>query len=556
MVFNNMGGRNGSIAQMQPQGGQPRPAPAPAPGWRDIPLQQPPSKRKRQRRLITFLIIVLLFLIIFAALRVSAIASGANDQLLVHIGNQQVATLDLRQSFPISPYLFGTNVFPLHDSSSLDSPFSGFMPDTSLMRNGLRSAGINLLRYPGGNWGEQHILSQSQLNDFSKLLTQTNAQGMLQAHLSGPVPDQAGVLQPQGMNNSLASRANLAAQWVNYMNKSNNGLHPVLFWTVGNEPDRLIDPLTKKPYTVADYVNAFIQFSRAMHQADPRIKVFGPEISQFFGVGAGPFDATKHAWMDSFLQGVGAYEKAHFGKDLFYHLLDGVSFHFYPFGNTQEPSSLVLSSASQWNYLLPPLRDLIQRDLGRDVPIAITEINSNVGPVLPTPAVASLWWADTLGALMNQQVDYVAFFATAGVSRPYPLFTPDGLHETAMMRVMQLFSKLQHNLIPLPVQNDPISVYATQDDSHQTVSLLFINKSANSQLVEVDPANQVAGISPWQSQSIALAGNSIVVVTLHRGGGADAYSFSEQGGNSAAAAQLVHTVCGNKTDLMGNSIPC
>jgi hypothetical protein len=554
MVFNYMGGRNGAIGQIQPPPGQPQPTPAP--GWRDIPLQQPPSKRKRQRRLITFLTIVLLILIIFAGLRISEVASSANDQLLVHIGGQQVATLDLRQSFPISPYLFGTNVFPLHATSSLDSTTSGFMPYTSLMSSGMQAAGIKLLRYPGGNWGEQHILSDSQLDDFSKMLTQTNAQGMLQAHLSGPVVDQTGTLQPAGMTDSLASRANFAARWVSYMNTSKNGLHPVLFWTVGNEPDRLIDPLTRKPYTVADYVNAFIQFSRAMHQADPNIKVFGPEISQFFGVGAGPFDAGGHAWMDGFLEGVGAYEQAHFGKDMSYHLLDGVSFHFYPFSTSQAPSSLILSSANQWNYLLPPLRNLIQRDLGRDAPIAVTEINTNVGQIVPSPGIASLWWADTLGSLMNQEVGYAAFFSTAGVSRPYPLFTPDGLHETAMMRVMQLFSRLQHNLVPLSVQDNPVSVYATQDDSHQTVSLLFINKSSDAQLVQVAPADQVAGYSPWSSQSITLAGNSIVVVTLHRSAGADAYSFREPGGNSAAAAPLVYTVCGHKTDPLASSIPC
>ena len=49
--------------------------------------------------------------------------------------------------------------------------------------------------------------------------------------------------------------------------------HPVLLWTVGNEPDRLLNPDTGEVYTVADYVTAFIHFSIAMHQDDPQIQV-------------------------------------------------------------------------------------------------------------------------------------------------------------------------------------------------------------------------------------------------------------------------------------------
>ena len=98
---------------------------------------------------------------------------------------------------------------------------------------------------------------------------------------------------------------------------------------------------------------------------------------------------------------------------------------------------------------------------------------------------------------MNQAVEYVAFFATEGINAPYPLFTSRGLNETPIFRVMQLFSHLQHNLIPIETQGNSINMYATQDDAHQTVSLLLINNSATTQFAQVSSQNQFFGWSNW-----------------------------------------------------------
>ena len=52
-------------------------------------------------------------MLILAAVRVMSVESGNNDQLVLKVGNQQQALIDLRQpAIPISPYLFGVNVFP------------------------------------------------------------------------------------------------------------------------------------------------------------------------------------------------------------------------------------------------------------------------------------------------------------------------------------------------------------------------------------------------------------------------------------------------------------
>ena len=539
--------------------------------WRaPEPLGTPPSRksqRKGQRRLLAILSIVLLVMLILAAVRVVSMESGNDDQLVLKVGNQQQALIDLRQpGTPISPYLFGVNVFPEAGTTSVDSVegnATGFMSYDAPIVDGLQNAGIKLLRFPGGSWGENqpnqnHILSYQQLYDFSNLLYQVGAEGMVQARLSNPI-------DASGKSATLAQRAALAGQWVDFMSnpqsiiRKKNGLanvqiHPIKFWSVGNEPDKLMDPdQPGKPLTVAAYVNDFIQYSIAMHQNNPTIQVFGPEISQFYGLGAGPEDSMGTLWMEGFLEGIAKYEKAH--PELKYHILDGVSFHRYQFTDASTSPYLLMSSPDEWNYMLPSLRQFIRQTMGRDMPIAITEINTNPTAQVPTRGQAALWWADTLGTLMNQQAEFVAYFSTEGVALPYPLFNANG-SQTAMYRVMELFSHLQPDLIPLQIQRDPVSVYATQDDSHQTVSLLFVNKSSTNQLAEVSSQNQLFGFSSWHSQDISIGADSIVLVTLHRNGDAEALSFIVPSTDDATINPLKQTICGKKTDPLGYNIPC
>src|SRR5437588_3412059 len=516
------------------------------------PVAPGPGKRHRLR---TALVVVVLIALLLGSVRLLPLAYDNNNQLLVRIGSQQSTLVDLRQSVPVSPYLLGTNVFPQAGTSSLDAVDSGFMNYGPTITNDLRDAHVKLLRFPGGSWGENHVYSPEQLNDFSTLLSRVGAEGMVQVQLSDPLN-----VQPD----DLTARAKQAGDIVDYMNHLHSTqrtgkyahalFHPIKFWTVGNEPDQLINPDTGEKFTVADYVKAFIQFSLVMHQTDPTIQVFGPEISQFYGLGTGLTDAQGQLWMEGFLKGVGEYEQQH--PQLKFHILDGVSFHRYQFDDAHLASALLMSSTGEWNYLLPSLHQLIRQDFGHDLPVAITEINTNPNGAVPPRGLAALWWADTLGMLMNQQVDYVAFFSAEGVDKPYPLFDTHNLHETAMLRVMQLFSHFQRNLIPLDIQREPLSLYATQDDAHQTVSLLFVNKSSIAQLAQVSAQSTLPALDPWPNLNINIQGFSMLLVTLHYNGGAAAYSYIAPFTDNATAAPLSYTVCGNKTNSVANSVPC
>src|SRR5947208_14428461 len=82
------------------------------PGRNVHPPQADTPSGKRRRRVLGILSVVLLIMLLFAAVRLAALTSANNEQLLIRIGNQQVVTLDLRQGLPINPDLLGANVFP------------------------------------------------------------------------------------------------------------------------------------------------------------------------------------------------------------------------------------------------------------------------------------------------------------------------------------------------------------------------------------------------------------------------------------------------------------
>src|SRR5260370_38043670 len=125
-----------------------------------------------------------------------------------------------------------------------------------------------------------------------------------------------------------------------------------------------------------------------------------------------------------------------------------------------------------------------------------------------------------------------------------------------MLRVLQVFSHLQGNLIPVTIQRDPVSLYATQDDAHQAVSLLFLNTSPVVQLAQVTAQNQFLGNSPWHDVNISLSGYSLALATLHRNGGAEAYSYDVPTTTQSAVSPLTSTICGKASDVLAHDTPC
>jgi len=496
--------------------------------------------------------------LIIAVVLVAANLLRSDTTLVVQIPGQSQVSIDLdqNQSLALSPYLLGSNVFPMSGTRSKDPGGQGFMSYGSQVVSGLHSAGIRLLRFPGGNFDEEHTPSAQQLDAFSNLLNQLGAEGSMQVQLSDPL-DHRPV--------PLSIRATRAALLVEYMNNPQGiqrsagaPYHAIKYWSIGNEPDLLTNPDTGKKYTVAEYTQAFIAYSLAMHTRDPGIQVFGPELSQYSAAG-GPEDSQGNFWMQGFLQGISDYEHTH---NLPFHLLDGVSFHYYPLKDGEQDVNTILSNPPQWDTIIPGLHQLIRQTLGEDLPVAITEINTNSGTVPLPQNLSALWWAETLGQLMNNQVEYVAFFSTEGVDSPNPLFLQKGHTETAMLRVMQLFTYLQSNLVPIQGAQGPVSVYATQDGGHTTASLLFVNQTDTSRHIRVRaesilPWNlwqdapwsswQGAPWNSWRGANLTLPGYSMAILTLHRDGSDEVFSFDNTASEQQVVPEVQHIVCSSRT---------
>jgi hypothetical protein len=507
------------------------------------------ARKKRTRRgkaLWRSLLLILAGTLIIGATLLAADVFKSTYTLTVQIPDQAQTRIDLNQGLTLSPYLLGSNVFPMLGTTSKDPGGQGFMSYAPQVVSGLRSAGVKLLRFPGGDVDEQHTLSSQQLDAYSNLLNQVGAEGFMQVQLSDPL-DKTPV--------PLTTRATRAALLVDYMNNrqsiqrsANAPFHAIKYWSVGNEPDLLTDPDTGQIYTVAEYTQAFIAYSLAMHAKDPSIQVFGPELSQYSAAG-GPKDSQGTSWMQGFLQGVSDYERTH---NLPFQLLNGVSFHYYPFSNGEQDLTTILNDPRQWDAIVPGLRQLIRQTFGEDLPIAITEINTNSGDVPLPQNLSALWWAETLGQLMDNQVNYVMFFSTEGVDSPNPLFLQRDLTETSMLRVMQVFSHMSAQLVPIEGAPGPVSIYSTQDDSHASASLLFVNQTSFSQHISV----QAESILPrdlwqrlprdwsfWQDASLTLPGYSMAVLTLYRNGSNVLFTFDNSVSAQQGAPPVQHVVC-------------
>jgi hypothetical protein len=486
--------------------------PAPVPPLPSTPTSTITRVRQRRRPWRGTAAVLLCFgaLSVLGA-RIAAGEATADVVFNVAVEQQSPIVVDLRQAVPRSPYVFGMNVFPAEGTRAQDGAY-GYMPYGVTTQSHLRGAGITMLRFPGGTWGEAHTPSYVQIDDFLALAKKIHATPLMQVRLAGGSPQQAAALVSYCNNPRDAVRkAQHAAPFL-----------PVHYWVIGNEPDQ-----RGPSYTVQEYVRDFIAYATAMKQADPTIKIFGPEISQYNGPYASPFDAHGVSWLSGFLQGIAAYERAHHVQ-----LLDGISIHRYPFGTTSiDSSSLLFASPDEWWYAIPLLREQIRQTLGQALPILITEINTSTRNGSATsPFATALWWADTLGTLIDQQVYGVDFFAARGLTYPTPLMAVNG-QGTPVYRVMQLYTHMGPDVVPVGSQDGTVSIYAATNAKRDVLTLMLINKSMTATTVSLSPQGDASG---WSQGRVTLPAYSVACVVLRHGGGDTEYLYAPTAGTLAS----------------------
>jgi len=242
------------------------------------------------------------------------------------------------------------------------------------------NGGFTVLRFPGGAWTDAIDMKPFQIDQLIAFSKQVGAMPTISVRMLGGKPE-------------------TAAELVRYTNIKKK--YAITYWSIGNEPN--IYTLLKQAdyeYTPDNLNKDWRAIALAMKAADPTIKLMGPELSQWNETyDATPKDPAKRDWMTEFLKANGD-------------LVDVVSVHRYPmFSPTNGPVTVqqLRENTRKWVKEVEYLRDLVREIVGRDLPIAITELNSDpsnaqLQEVSPDSFYNSIWYADTLGQLMNADV--------------------------------------------------------------------------------------------------------------------------------------------------------
>ncbi|MDW8102045.1 MAG: hypothetical protein RMK30_04115 [Anaerolineae bacterium] len=335
----------------------------------------------------------------------------------------------------ISPYVYGTNYGPW-----MVVPFE--------LMDEAEEARITFLRFPGGNWGDQNDLMPYQIDQFIGLARRLGAEPSISVRLRG-------------------GSVKKAKELIYYTNVEKG--YNVRFWSIGNEPSLYPD------YNTERYNAEWRTYALALKEVDPNILLIGPDIHQYTGnPDTDPKDSAGKDWMEEFLRANGD-------------LVDIVSIHRYPFPRDKiSPPATVAElreNSREWDEIIPKLREKIRQITGRDLPVAVTEVNSHWskavgGEATPDSFYNAIWWADVLGRLIRQQVYIVAHFC---------LQTPSGsggwgLLESREVRptyyVYRMYRHFGEKLVLSSSDSPEVSVYASIR-SDGSLALMLVNLGDN-----------------------------------------------------------------------------
>lgn len=304
------------------------------------------------------ILLITLFIIILASSCTASPPTPIPDTLLV----------DPRTDLgPVSPYLFGTNYGPMHAVSLEVLP---------LVEDGVFTA----LRFPGGAWTDTVDMKPFQIDQLMTFANQAGAMPTISVRM-------------------LDGDPMVAADLVEYTNIKKK--YGVEYWSIGNEAN-IYTQLGQADYeyTIDNLNKDWRAIAVAMKETDPTIKLMGPELSQWNdSYETTPKDSAGRDWMTEFLKVNGD-------------LLDVVTVHRYPMhspSNGPVTVQQLRENTRKWVAEIEYLRSLTKEILGKELPIAITEVNSDpssamLQDVSPDSFYNAIWYADILGQMMNADV--------------------------------------------------------------------------------------------------------------------------------------------------------
>jgi hypothetical protein len=333
----------------------------------------------------------------------------------------------------VSPFAYGANFGPL---SVINFDLFDEAADS----------GVTFIRYPGGRWGDLNNITHFQITQYMQVIELMNATPSIQVRLENGTPEAAAEL----------------VRYVNFENDFN-----VKYWYIGNEPNLFDD------YTVADYVVQWRTIAEAMREVDPDIVLIGPEVSQWNGTPqVDPVDPEGVDWLRGFLRA---------NADI----VDVVAIHRYPFPRSQANPVTTIEemrgNTPEWGQTLENLRQVILEETGRDdLPVAITEVGSHwssaqYGVASPDSHYNAIWWADSLGRLLQDNPFIIAYFNFQSLPAlgGWGLLAKDTVRPTYY--VYQLYKRFGDEMVATDSGIEYLSIFgALRDDG--ALTLIAVNR--------------------------------------------------------------------------------
>lgn len=311
-------------------------------------------------------------------------------------------------------------------------------------------AGISMIRFPGGDWGDEYDLQPHHIDQFVSLAKQMGSQVSINVRLFNGTPDKA-------------------AELVRYANIEKD--YKIQFWGIGNEPTLFATARGVPNYGVDQFNEEWRTFAQALKDVDDSILLIGPDLHQFGpDTGSTPKDPFGKDWMREFLVANGD-------------MVDVVSIHRYPFpqgkGGRAATTEELLAASTEWDEIIPYLRSLILETTGKDIPIAVTEVNSHWsnaagGEATPDSFNNAIWWADVLGRMIINRVDIVNYFTLQSHTGTggYGLFSRSNPRPTYY--IYKMYQEFGNNLVFASCDNPRIGVYAALDQD-DVLTVMLIN---------------------------------------------------------------------------------
>ncbi len=392
---------------------------------------------------------------------------------------------------------------------------------TTAVSDLLKSAGVQMLRYPGGSYGDiyhwqdntapgGYVAPGTDFDTFMGSAQRVGAQPIIIANYGTGTPDEA-------------------AAWVRYANVTKG--YGAKYWEIGNElygnghygADWEADNHADKSPT--GYANGVVAYANAMKAVDPTIKI-------------GAVLTTPANWPDAI---VGSGDAANWNQTVLSiagSKIDFVILHWYP---SSTGAVDVLTKPSQLNDSIYLVRQQIAKYAGANaanIGIALTETNTSIG--MDTQP-AALFAADTYTGLLENGVFTVDWWdlhngpgtvstvagqtdygdmgalssgtcASTGECEP-ALNTPFPVYYA--IKLLSTFAKPGDQLIRAGTDNPLVSAHAVRK-ANGDLSVLLVNKDPDS---AHDVAISYAGYTPSAATpTVSTFGNGAAAISTAQSG--------------------------------------